>query len=204
MRDSWGRFNRYYHTMLAQEGYLVWICDNRTASGKGLESVKGIYRNLGALRSWRTWRTGWTGWSAAGLGRRRSASRLWGWSYGGYMTSYALTHSERFKIGIVGAPVTDWHLYDTIYTERFMDTPPVQPRGLRAQLRRCWRRPAKASRAHADPDPRRHRRERAHAELPACWPSALQDAGIQFDLMIYPGNRHGIDQARPAPPPLRR
>ena len=46
-----------------------------------------------------------------------------GWSYGGFMTTYALTHSKAWKLGIAGAPVTDWHLYDSIYTERYMGLP---------------------------------------------------------------------------------
>ncbi len=48
---------------------------------------------------------------------------VWGWSYGGYFTAYALTHSKIFRAGIAGAPVTDWHNYDAIYTERYMDLP---------------------------------------------------------------------------------
>ena len=51
-----------------------------------------------------------------------------GHSYGGYMTSYAMTHSDLFAAGIAGAPVTDWRDYDTIYTERFMGLPQDNPR----------------------------------------------------------------------------
>ena len=54
---------------------------------------------------------------------------LWGWSYGGFMTAYALTHSTTFKIGISGAPVTDWRNYDSVYTERYMRTPQNNPDG---------------------------------------------------------------------------
>ena len=54
---------------------------------------------------------------------------IWGWSYGGYMTSYALTHSTSFRLGIAGAPVTDWHNYDSIYTERYMGLPSNNPDG---------------------------------------------------------------------------
>ena len=52
-----------------------------------------------------------------------------GHSYGGFMTAYALTHSKKFAAGIAGAPVTDWRLYDTIYTERYMGLPEENPEG---------------------------------------------------------------------------
>ena len=56
---------------------------------------------------------------------------IWGWSFGGYLAAYAMTHSTLFRIGIAGAPVTDWMLYDTIYTERYMLTPEHNPDGYR-------------------------------------------------------------------------
>ena len=52
-----------------------------------------------------------------------------GHSYGGFMTAFALTHSKLFAAGIAGAPVTDWRNYDSIYTERYMDTPQENPKG---------------------------------------------------------------------------
>ena len=67
-----------------------------------------------------------------------------GHSYGGFMTAYALTHSDRFACGIAGAPVTDWRNYDTIYTERYMLTPQENPEGYARDLgRRGRRRPAR-------------------------------------------------------------
>ncbi|NIR67524.1 MAG: prolyl oligopeptidase family serine peptidase, partial [Aliifodinibius sp.] len=56
---------------------------------------------------------------------------IWGWSYGGYMTLYALTHSDVFRTGISVAPVTDWRNYDTAYTERYMGLPQNNQRGYR-------------------------------------------------------------------------
>ena len=56
---------------------------------------------------------------------------IWGWSYGGYLTCYALTHSSDFKIGIAVAPVTDWRNYDSVYTERYMGLPQKNPDGYR-------------------------------------------------------------------------
>jgi dipeptidyl aminopeptidase/acylaminoacyl peptidase len=59
----------------------------------------------------------------------RTRTGIWGWSYGGSMTLYALTHSDRFKAGISVAPVTNWRDYDSIYTERYMGLPKDNPRG---------------------------------------------------------------------------
>lgn len=120
VHDAWNREMPWFQ-FLAQHGIAVWICDNRSASGKGQASAWGIYRNLGAQElqdqldglAWLK-AQGW-----ADLDR----VCLDGWSYGGFMTSYALTHSTAWKLGIVGAPVTDWHLYDSIYTERYMGLP---------------------------------------------------------------------------------
>ena len=145
--------------MLAQQGYLVWVCDNRSASGKGHESARAGYKNFGAteladIEDGIDWLVaqGWADHDRIGI---------WGWSYGGYMTAYALTHSKRFRIGIAGAPVTDWRLYDSIYTERYMDLPQANPEGYaRSSVIKAAAEPARAD----APDPRRDRRERARAE----------------------------------------
>lgn len=126
VHDAWNREMPWFQ-FLAQHGIAVWICDNRSASAQGQASAWGIYRNLGAQElqdqldglAWLK-AQGW-----ADLDR----VCLDGWSYGGFMTSYALTHSTSWKLGIVGAPVTDWHLYDSIYTERYMGLPADNPEG---------------------------------------------------------------------------
>lgn len=190
VRDAWGRFDRLFHQMLAQEGYLIWICDNRSASGKGLASVRGIYKNLGALElqdleDGLDWLVGQGFADPERIG-------IWGWSYGGYMTSYALTHSTRFALGIAGAPVTDWRLYDTIYTERFMDTPQANPEGYDASsvLEAADRLSGELLLIHGTID------ENVHAQNTLMLAERLQQAGKAFQLMLYPGNRHPV--VRPA------
>jgi dipeptidyl-peptidase-4 len=126
VRDAYFNRNGLYHQALAQAGYLIWVCDNRSASGKGLASAKGVYKDLGT-QELADLEDG-LDWLVAEGSADPARIALWGWSYGGYMTAFALTHSRRFKLGIVGAPVTDWRMYDTIYTERFMDTPRRQGR----------------------------------------------------------------------------
>ena len=159
VRNAWGGATYMWHQMLAQKGYIIWICDNRTASGKGAESTWPVYRNFGELEL-RDIEDGLT-WLKSQPYVDGSRIGIWGWSYGGFMTSYALTHSQSFKIGIAGGTVADWRDYDTIYTERYMGTPQNNPEGYRKSSPvHCREGPARQAAA----DPRRDRRQRAHAE----------------------------------------
>jgi dipeptidyl-peptidase-4 len=130
VRNAWGGSDYLFHQLLAQRGAIVWLLDNRSAGGKGgAEAQWSVYGNLGApelrdLEDGITW-----------LKQQPyiDASRiiLSGWSYGGFMTAYALTHSTSWSGGIVGAPVTDWRDYDTVYTERLMKLPQNNLEGYR-------------------------------------------------------------------------
>ncbi|MGH9880744.1 MAG: S9 family peptidase, partial [Pyrinomonadaceae bacterium] len=129
VRNAWGSTTYMWHQLLAQKGYVSWIVDNRTASSKGVESSWPVYKNFGELElrdieDGLAWLKTQPYVDAARIG-------IWGWSYGGFMTSYALTHSKSFKVGIAGGSVTDWRNYDTIYTERYMQTPQNNPDGYR-------------------------------------------------------------------------
>lgn len=188
VRDAWGGFTYLFHQMLAQQGYLIWICDNRSASGKGLASAVGVWKNLGSqeladLEDGLDWLV------AQGYADPERVG-LWGWSYGGYMTAFALTHSKRFKIGISGAPVTDWRFYDSIYTERYMDLPQVNAKGYAASsaVEAAGDLSGQLLLIHGAID------ENVHLQNTLRFAEALQKAGKQFELMIYPGNRHGVTQ----------
>lgn len=186
VRNAWGG-NRYmWHQMLAQKGYIIWICDNRTASGKGEQSAWPVYKQMGVpeLRD-----------IEDGVAYLRSlpyvdASRIgiWGWSYGGFMTSYAMTNSKLFKMGIAGGSVTDWHLYDTIYTERFMLMPQNNREGYErtSVLRSAANLHGKLLLIHGMMD------ENVHQQNTIQLVYELQRHGKQFDLMLYPTQRHGI------------
>ncbi len=124
--NRWGGTGHMYYQMLADRGIAVWVCDNRSASGKGAQSAWTSYKQLGVQEladiedglSWlraQPWASGVFG--------------LDGWSYGGFMTTYALTHSKSFAMGIGGGNVTDWRLYDSVYTERLMLMPQNNPEG---------------------------------------------------------------------------
>src|SRR5258707_3731327 len=116
-----------WHQMLAQKGYIIWVCDNRTASNKGVGSAWPLYKNFGELEL-RDLEDGFA-WLKSQPYVDGSRIGIWGWSYGGFMTSYALTHRPTFKIGIAGGTVADWRDYDSIYTERYMQTPQVNVDG---------------------------------------------------------------------------
>ncbi len=181
-------FDALWHTMLAQQGYLVWICDNRSASGKGHVSQEGIYKNLGA-QELRDIEDG-IDWLVAQGYADPARIGIWGWSYGGYQTAYALTHSKKFKLGISGAPVTDWHYYDSIYTERFMLTPQLNPEGYKASsvVKAAANLSGRLLLIHGVID------ENVHLQNTLNLAGALQEAGKSFDLMLYPGNRHAVVQ----------
>jgi len=119
----------WYH-FLAQQGYVVWICDNRSAS-EGPSQCRRVFKRLGEQDSGPIGRPGMAGPEAL-VDLSRVA--LEGWSYGGFMTAYSMTHSDKYKIGLAGAPVTDWRLYDSIYTERYMGLPSENAAGYDANL----------------------------------------------------------------------
>ena len=186
VRDAWGSATYMWHQMLAQKGYIIWVCDNRTASGKGLESTWLVYKNFGELEL-RDIEDGLS-WLKNQSYVDGSRIGIWGWSYGGFMTSYALTHSKSFKIGIAGGSVTDWRDYDSIYTERYMQTPQNNPEGYKKSS------PVNAAKdlhgklllIHGAID------DNVHMQNTIQFVYELQKAGKQFELMLYPKSRHGV------------
>ncbi|QQS47961.1 MAG: S9 family peptidase [Acidobacteriota bacterium] len=191
VRNAWNSgMGNIWHQLLAQKGYIVWICDNRSASGKGLESTWTIYRNFGELEL----RDIEDGVSYLKSLPYVDGTRIGinGWSFGGYMTAFALTHSQSFKIGISGAPVTDWHLYDTIYTERFMGTPQNNPEGYEKSsvIKAAKNLSGKLLLIHGTID------DNVHMQNSIQFIHELQKAGKPFELMIYPKSRHGVRDPR--------
>ena len=185
VRNAWGR-DYLWHQMLAQKGYIIWVCDNRSASGKGIESTWTAYKQLGVgelrdLEDGVAYLKTLPYVDGARIG-------LNGWSYGGFMTSYALTHSNVFKIGIAGGSVTDWHLYDTIYTERYMLTPQNNPEGYAktSVLKAAKNLHGKLLLLHGTID------DNVHLQNTMQLVYELQKAGKQFELMVYPKARHGV------------
>jgi dipeptidyl-peptidase-4 len=188
--NRWGGNRGMWFQLLAQKGYIVWVCDNRTASGKGQESVWAGYKRLYELEL-RDIEDGLNYLKSTGY---VDADRigLHGWSYGGSMTSYALTHSKSFKIGIAGGTVTDWRLYDSIYAERYMMTPRdnIENYDKHSILKAAKDLHGRLLLIHGMMD------DNVHMQNTTQFIYELQKAGKQFDLMLYPTQRHGITDPR--------
>jgi dipeptidyl-peptidase 4 len=126
--DQWGGSRYLWHAAIAQQGYVVVVVDNRGAAFRGRDFRKVTQLRLGLLEAQDQIDV------ARWLGRQAWADSarigFWGWSFGGYLaTMVAAKGGDLFKAAIAVAPVTDWNLYDTIYTERFMWTPKENPTG---------------------------------------------------------------------------
>jgi dienelactone hydrolase len=175
-----------WHQMLAQKGYVVWMCDNRSSSFRGKQGMWETHRDLGKneladITSSVDWlkKQSWVDSDRLGI---------WGWSYGGYMTAYAMTHSRQFKMGISGAPVTDWRNYDAIYTERLMGLPQDNPDGYESSsvLNVAGDLHGKLLLIHGTMD------DNVHISNSMQFIYELQKANKDFDLMVYPKNRHSV------------
>jgi dipeptidyl-peptidase-4 len=185
VRNAWN-LQTMYHELLAQHGVIVWVCDNRTASGKGAASTWPVFKRFGELEL-RDIEDGLT-WLKQQPYVDGNRIGLHGWSYGGFMTTYALTHSTSFTMGIAGGTVADWRNYDTVYTERYMGTPQQNPEGYRNSSPR-WS-AANLHGAllliHGAID------DNVHVANTMQLAYELQKAGKPFELMLYPKSRHGV------------
>lgn len=183
VKNKFNNGDLWYH-FLANQGWVVWVCDNRSASDKGIASAQGIHRKLGVQElqdqldglAWLK-KQGWADMSRVVME---------GWSYGGFMTAFALTHSDAWRAGIVGAPVTDWRLYDSVYTERFMGTPQDNPDGYDSSsvLKAAGNLKAPMLLFHGTQD------DNVHPQNSIQFLDALQKAGRNPDLVLLPGSDH--------------
>ena len=187
VKDAWG--NRLPDHLLANLGIVVITWDPRSASGYGAKSAWQAYLKLGTeetrdLESLCEWlgQQPWVDVRHIGLS---------GHSYGGYFTAYAMTHTDKLCAGIAGAPVTDWANYDTIYTERFMSTPALNPDGYRKSsvVERASELNGRLLILHGLKD------DNVHPENSIQLIHALQKADRPFEMMLYPTSRHGIHGA---------
>jgi len=184
--NQWADRTFLWHEFLASKGYLIWVVDPRSSSAKGVKWAYPIYRRMGEmelrdLEDSLTWLKKRPFVDGARIG-------MWGWSYGGFMTAYALTHSKTFKAGIAGAPVTDWHLYDSIYTERYMGLPKDNVEGYdkTSVVKAAANLQGRLLLIHGLID------DNVHPQNSVQFIYELQKAGKQFDLMMYPNSRHGV------------
>ncbi|HEY0371246.1 MAG TPA: S9 family peptidase [Thermoanaerobaculia bacterium] len=171
---------------IAQQGFIGWVCDNRTASGKGAVSAWPAYKNLGEIEL-RDIEDG-VSWLKSQPWVDGDRIGLFGWSYGGFMVAYALTHSTSFAAGIAGAPVTDWRNYDSVYTERVMLMPQNNREGYdkSSALLAAKNLHGHLLLLHGTTD------DNVHPQNTIQFANELQQAGIPFEMMLYPRTRHSV------------
>jgi dipeptidyl-peptidase-4 len=176
-----------WHQWLAQSGYIVVGVNNRGSGGYGRDFEKIVYEQLGKFESLDFAETAKYLATQPWVDGSRIAIR--GHSYGGYMSSYTmLTHPGVFKVSLVGAPVTDWRLYDSIYTERYMGLLPENEAKYAASAVSPYAKnlAGKMFIAHSTMD------ENVHVRNTFQLMNALEDAGKDADLRIYPPGAHGV------------
>lgn len=185
--DAWDNSNFYWFQVLAQKGYLVACIDNRGTGGRGTAFRQVTYGNLGKLEVQDQIE------AAKYLGQLPyvDAARIGihGWSYGGYMALLCATiGADQFKAAIAGAPVTTWRFYDTIYTERYLKTPKLNPEGYddNSPLNHANKLKGKLLLIHGTGD------DNVHFQNSVNMAQALISAGKQFQSFYYPNQAHGV------------
>jgi len=191
VRNSWGGSNFFWYQMLAQKGYVIVSVDNRGTGARGVKFKKITYKDLGK------WETNDQAEAARYLGGLPYVDParigIWGWSYGGYMTLMAMTTAaDVFSTGVSVAPVSNWKFYDTIYTERFMQTPVLNPEGYEssAPTEHAAGLKGKLLEIHGTAD------DNVHWQNTVTMVQELEKAGKQFETAFYPGGRHGIARGK--------
>jgi dipeptidyl-peptidase-4 len=183
VQDKWSINWEQY---LASNGYLVVSVDGRGTGARGEEFQKSTYMKLGRLESDDQIET------ARYLNTLNyvDSSRIgiWGWSFGGYMSSICLSRSDLFKVGIAVAPVTNWRYYDTIYTERFMRKPQQNPGGYddNSPINMADNLSGRLFLIHGSAD------DNVHFQNTMEYAEQLIQAGKQFDMFVYPNRNHSI------------
>lgn len=185
--NSWYGSNDYWHSMLANEGYIVACVDPRGTGFKGADFKKITQRELGKYEVEDQIQ------AARQLGDMSfiDASRIgiWGWSYGGFMSSNCiLKGNDVFTTAIAVAPVTNWRFYDSIYTERYMVTPQENPTGYdeNSPINYVDQLKGNYLLIHGSAD------DNVHVQNTMRMIEALVQANKQFQWAIYPDKNHGI------------
>ena len=175
----------------AEEGLIQVAFDHRASGHFGKEGVNYMYRNLGywEMEDYMTMAK----WFIANGQADPTKIAITGFSYGGYMSSYALTYGASvFTHAMAGGSVTAWELYDSHYTERFMDTPGENPEGYKSSNVMTHLKNFKGvlQLVHGTMD------DNVHMQNSIQLLSALQDQGKPVEFMLYPGGRHGWGGAK--------
>ncbi len=176
-----------FDELLAQHGFAVLRADNRGMGMRGRAFAQAAYRNMGPVQLEDQLTV-----VDAALARypQLDGKRLgwWGWSWGGSFTLYAMTHSDRFRAGVAVAPVTDWRNYDSIYTERYIGQPADFATGYKdfSVVNAAGNLKGRLLLVHGTGD------DNVHIENTVQFVQKLIEAGIPYDLQIYPRKTHSI------------
>lgn len=185
--NSWDAGNGLWFNHLVQQGYIVACVDGRGTGFKGTKFKKGTYMKLGKYEiEDQIAAAKWFG-NQSYIDKSRIG--IFGWSFGGYMASLAVTKgADVFKTGIAVAPVTNWRYYDSIYTERFLRTPQENPTGYDENSPTTYAQLLKGKflLIHGTAD------DNVHFQNSMEFSEALIQNKKQFEFMAYPDKNHGI------------
>ncbi len=177
----------FFDELLAQHGFAVLHADNRGSPNRGRAFAQAAWHNFGPVQLEDQLTV-----VDAALTKypQLDGKRLgwWGWSWGGTFTLYAMTHSDRFRAGVAVAPVTSWQDYDSIYTERYMNQPADFPSGYKdfSVVNSAANLKGRLLLVHGTGD------DNVHLGNTVQFIQALIQAGIPYDLQIYPRKTHSI------------
>lgn len=187
VNNDWNSADDFWFAMLAQQGYIVACVDGRGTGFKGAEFKKCTQKELGKFEVEDQIDAA----KVIGSYSYVDASRMgiWGWSYGGFMASNCIMKgADVFKMAIAVAPVTNWRFYDSIYTERYMQTPQENASGYddNSPINHVDKLKGKFLLIHGSAD------DNVHVQNSMQMMEALIQANKQFDSQIYPDKNHGI------------
>lgn len=185
--DRWGGANAIWYQMLAQQGYIIISVDNRGTGFRGEEFKKMTYLQLGRIETQD--QIDAAKWFARLEYVDANRIGIWGWSYGGYMSSLCLAKgNDIFKMAIAVAPVTNWRYYDNIYTERYMRTPQENGENYDANspLSHVEKIKGKYLIIHGTAD------DNVHFQNAVEMVNKMIEKGVKFDSEFYPNKNHGI------------
>ena len=186
--NSWnGGAGDYWFQYMAERGYVVFTLDTRGSSNRGRAFEQSMFRRAGDAQMEDM---------MAGINylnnlpyTDKNNMGLFGWSYGGFMTTdFMLNHPGIFKAAVAGGPVMDWHYYEIMYTERYMDTPEENPDGFESTnlIKQVGKLKGKLLLIHGLQDPV------VLQQHSVMFVRAAIDKGVQVDYMIYPGHEHNV------------
>lgn len=185
--DCWAGNHYYFHQMLTQKGYIVAVIDTRGTGFRGAHFKKLTYKKLGKFELEDINAAAKYFSKLPYIDSRRLG--IWGWSYGGYMTLLALTKGDgSYKTGIAVAPVTSWRFYDAVYTEKFLQTPQLNPAGYDeySPYLNAGSLQGSLLMIHGTGD------DNVHFQHAVAMEDALIHAGKQFRTFFYPDKNHAI------------